>query len=525
VYRSVARAAVASLTWRERGASAYVRGELGGRDFVPGLSDVDLTIVLAQDPGGPCVAARRVRQRWDRLRRALPCTELLVDLPCIYEDAELGDLAGSSALNYGLDHPAWTGRGRAGYLGDAASLDTVRMLERPGLYGTTAGWRLLSGPERRPPEPARDPQLRRIAAWLELVFWWRQLFPICVDPTGPRPADLCVKCVAEPARIWLWLAHGERTAGRVEGLRRALDLMPDEEDALRRALDLRHALPHSPDSPLAETLPAVVRISARIAGLMDAEAEAEDSTEVRLAGGAPAELVLGGGNWKPTDLLDGGRDPELLPLADWRGLACPLAPDDSFATLSADPRDPAVLRAAAALRDGPYPSLRADGLMIRPGASYLRTRLRAIQCRATDPVSFALSDGKRVAAFTKLRGWSARDTAQRAVAEHRAWLRATTESGRGLGRSQPGGRALAMLLPAARAALFLESIIAGDPELALTMAETARALGARSASAGSIAEEALARYREFVLNGAEPPTETVSAMRKAVLELPPYADS
>jgi hypothetical protein len=504
----------AFLTWRERGASGYIRGGVEGPDFVPGLSDVDLTIVLAQDPEGPGSAARRVRRRRDRMRRALPFTGLVLDWPSVYEETELRELVASSALTFGLGPPDRPAADQAGYLGDRASLDRIVMLERPGLYGAMADWHLLRGPGFQSGERPRDPQLRLGASWLELVFWWRQLFAACATPTGPRMADMCVKCIAEPVRILLWLAHGEHMRGRAEVIRRAIDLMPEERDVLRSTLELQAALPKSPEPPLVEVLPALIRISGRIAALIDAEADAAGSTEVRLTGGGPAELVLPEGGHEPS-----GR---VLPLADWRGLASPSTPDDSFALLSADPREPAVLLAAASGRDGPYPTLRADGLMIRPGATYPRTRHRAIQCRTTDPVSFALGDGRSVAPFPNLRGWSAQDLARRAVAEHRAWLR-STEGNTENGPPPGGGRALGLLLTAARAALFLESVIADDPVLALTVAETGNALAAGSASALTTAEEAVGRYREFALHRVQPPSKSVSAMRELVLGLGPYS--
>ena len=56
---------------------------------------------------------------------------------------------------------------------------------------------------------------KSLAAWLELVTWWRWAFTVCVDRSGPRTAHLCLKLVTEPVRIWLWLAHGERVGRRV----------------------------------------------------------------------------------------------------------------------------------------------------------------------------------------------------------------------------------------------------------------------------------------------------------------------
>ena len=396
----------ALITWRERGASAYVRGGVEGPDFVPGLSDVDLTIVVAEDRSRPGAAARRARGRRDRMRRALPFSRLVLDWPCVYEDGELRDLAAGSALTYG----------GPGDVGDPANIDRILMLERPGLYSTTAGWHLSRGPGWRAPELARESQERLIAAWLELTFWWRQLFVACAGPAGPRMADMCVKGVAEPARIWLWLVQGERIAGRGDVLRRAIEVMPEEREALELALALQADLHRSPDPPLAETLPGMIRISGRIAALMDAAAEAAGSTEVRLTGDSHGDR---------------------LPLLDWRALVRPPGSQEWFEMRTGDLTEPGALHAAASTRAGPYPTWRAGNVMIRPGSPYLRTRMRAIQCRATDPVSFALAGGESVARFPNLPGWSAADVADRAVTS-------------------------------ARAARFRQSVAEGDPVLELT---------------------------------------------------------
>lgn len=497
-YRAAARVAAAYLVRGEAGASAYARGGLATGDVQPGLSDVDVAVVLPADPAGHGVAAERVRRRWERLRGAVPAVQLLVDWPRVYEDADLRDLVGTSALTYGLEG------GDAGYFGERASLDRLRMLERPGLHATAAGWRRLTGPERRPPEPRREEDVERIAAWLELLYWWRWAFPICLDPLRPRSAGLCVKLVAEPARIWLWLAHGERVAGRDDALARAIVRLPEEEPALRAAQRLRRGLGAAPAPPLAEALPAMVRISERIAGLLDEESHARGWTEVRLAG----ELAGGAA---------------ALPLADWRALACPAGPDESLASRDGDPGDPAAVRAAAlAPETGPYPALRSGGLLVLPAGSLLRSRLRAVKCRTSDPVSFALLDGARVARFPDAPGWSAGDTARRAVAEHRAWLHAPPGSWGGSAAGDPPALALGRLLTAGRAALFHESVASGDPELPLTVAEAGERLVARDPEARGAVEEALGAQRERARTATPPPAATVAALRRVVAGLPAY---
>ncbi len=518
LYRIAARIFVVSLLWRElRVATAYMERE--GPDFLPGLSDVDLVVVLRDGRGDRGAAAMRVRQRAGRMRgRKLLRQFPIIDDLRVYEQSQLRDLVGASALTYGLDDPRMADPARTAYVGDAANADPVRLLTRPGLYDTLDNWRRLVGRDRRPAEPARDPQLQRIDAWLELVFWWRMLPRAFVDPAGARLADLCVKCVAESVRIWVWLTSGERLGGRQEALERGIALLPEEQNGFRQVLALRRSLTRraDPTRGLDESLPLLVRMSTRIAAAVDAAAQASGFTEVTLAGNDPPEPVLAGGPWKPNRSLSGGRAPDVLPLADWRALACPLAPDDTFAPLTADPADASAYIAAAGVNDGPYPTLLADRLLIRPGTRFVRTRLRAIECRTTDPVSFALLEGSRTASFPNLRGWSIADTAARAVAEHRRWVVPEPAAGPGDG----GGRELGMLLSAARAAALLQSVAAGAPVMPLTLAQGARMLTRSTGNEG--AEDALGHYRAFVEDRVRPPESALAAMRTLVSDLPAY---
>lgn len=162
--------------------------------------------------------------------------------------------------------------------------------------------------------------------------------------------------------------------------------------------------------------------------------------------------------------------------------------------------------------------------MIFPAVPLRRTRLRAVKSRVTDPVPFAIVAGEPVAELPEVHGWSARDMARRGVAEHRAWLERPYDA-KADGAVSGMGHQLGRLLTAARAALFLESVEDGTPELCLTVAETARRLAARFPAAATITDEALGSYRDFALADGEPRRTVVAALRALVLELPGYVDA
>src|SRR5262249_15561968 len=125
-----------------------------------------------------------------------------------------------------------------------------------------------------------------------------------------------------------------------------------------------------------------------------------------------------------------------------------------------------------------------------PGDAFSdRVLLRSIQFAASDPVSFALLDGRRTASFPRVPGFAAPDSARRAVHEHAAWLASWTSNG-----PQPDA-ALDLLFTAARAALFLESV--GDDEalLPLTAEATVAFLGERHPEARATAEDAYGAFR------------------------------
>jgi hypothetical protein len=407
------------------------------------------------------------------------------------------------------------------------------------LYGAPTEWRLVAGrPAGIDPAPA-DADHRRFEAWLELQFWWRYVFPVSIDPVGPRLPYLCVKLVAEPARIWLWLTRGQQVFSRVEALEEARRALPAEEEAFRQALALQHRLPYSPEPPLDEFLPYFVRLSSLIAAELGRQLEPEAATEVQLAG-SPSETILSASS-KPPDIG------EQLPLVDWRARTVPPPPDEVFMVTDGDPSARTdVASAAVASSDGPYLALRAGQLMIFPvaraggrshganpesgAARWNRVKLRGIQCPPTDPVSFALADRAPVAQFPNAAGWSARDSARRAVAEHAAWLTNGHRDGhvRGWVAAQTSGlpppaAALGRLFTAGRAALFLESLD-DRPALALTVRAVGDSLAARPQVGRALAQEAVGAYAAWRAEaGPAPSDELVDAFAAAIADLPAYS--
>jgi glycosyltransferase involved in cell wall biosynthesis len=503
----------------EDGAAAYLAGSLGADDPVWGLSDIDVVIVAPPDPTGPGVAASRIHRRWRRLKLRLPTlSELLFEAPRVYEDDQLAAAARATTFTHDL------GVGQPGHPHEVRPARRERQrerggAERSGLYGPMEGWRLLAGPDRRPAAAPRTDQERRIAAWTELQFWWLQAFRACMNPNGQRAPFLCVKLVAEPMRIWIWLAHGRRIERRQEVLEQGRRLIPEEEPALRHALELLRALHTSPSPPLGESLDFLVRMSARLSTLISAELEEAGGSEVRLVWGGSEELVMPPGSTSSLAEVASPRDvPVVLPLADWRARVWSgpyRPPDEAFGLIDRDPSDPEVIAAAApAGDDGAYAALRKDGLLILP--SRKGARLRAVQCEATDPVSFALADGADSAAFPNVSGWSAWDSARRALAEHRSWLNEQRRD------SVATVDTLGRLLTAARAALFLESLEAGAPELTVTVGATAKRLAARRDWSTAVAEEAYGSYRAARTEGTPPQADVVGAFSKALAGLPAY---
>jgi hypothetical protein len=303
---------------------------------------------------------------------------------------------------------------------------------RPEIGEPLSRWQRIAGPERRPSAPARDRDAQLVAAWLELQCWWRHAAWACRDGDPTLGASVCLKLVGEPIRTWLWLFHDEVPASRTAALARALEVLPEEEPIARFALDLRTRLAHVGEAPFDVVLPWLVAFTARLARRIEAElGERVRATEVRLVGA--------------------GDD---LPLVDWRALVLARPSSERLELVDGDPGWPAdLLRCAARGREGVEPALRTGRLLVFPradieGRPLPPGALRSVQCALTDPVSFALLDGRETAWFPAVAGWSAGDWARRAVDEHRA-----------AGRSD---------FPAERAEHFARTLEDGRPELLLT---------------------------------------------------------
>ena len=436
-----------------RGSTLYAQGSFGEGAPVPGLSDLDLFVVAPDDDGAPGAAHRALRTRWKRIAGRLPWLARHVDV----RFAEGSELAAAVASAPSIAPPADP---PPVPLVAPAALDEVWLRTRPGPFEPVSGWRLMAGPERRPPRTGRAP--RHAIAWLELNSIWRHAFRLVDDPSGSYAPFLAVKVVADAARAWLWLAHDERAAARPAALRRALELAPAEERWLLAALHADARLGHRDAPDLASALGGLAGFSELIATHLFSAAEGAGSVTVTLVGEAITESQ---------------------PLADWKGIALPGCLGDRFVAAPGDPRDPSAVKAALGGHgQGPRPVLRNGSLAVLPAVerallpvpfARFPTVMRSFKCAVTDPVPFALLAGRAEAVFPDLDGFSASSTARRAVAEHRSW-RAHGENG------------VAGLLSAARAAMFADSLDAGRPELLLDAGTVLERLGLEAGDSAGI---------------------------------------
>lgn len=520
-YGAAARLVARQIRRGEPGCAVYLRGGLAQRELVAGLSDIDLVAVVPSDPGRPGAARERIRTRMARAARRFPVLgEVLLDWPTVHEDVDLRLATGVSTLTYGLGHHQ--SAGRTVYLGAGVDSDVQRWLERPEMYGRDTAWRLIAGPERRPPDPHLSGEERCLVAWLELQYWWRWAFRLCADPGKPSSPYLAVKLLAEAVRIWVWLTRGEPIATRAQALTLGPLEFPEEAEGFDRARRLYARLHRLPEPPVG-LLPSFVRLSARIARAVEGHAAEAGFEEVELTAWNSDELLLPHGGREP-ESWEGVLDdvPRLLPLLDWRALVSPIEPDETFALVGGELSDPAVIGAVATTFDigQPYPTLTGDGLMIKPSRLWNRSRLRSVQCRVTDPVSCALVEGLPAARFPRIPGWSIRDVVGRAVAEHGTWLR---QWGSTHGE-ESSATVLGRLLTAARVALVWESVRGGSPRVPLTTEAILTALHSHTAGLATLSEEVRASYRDFATREMMPSERLVLRFRSAVVGLPAYAE-
>jgi hypothetical protein len=517
---------VAPLTLRHK-VHVYLKGGFGLGQPIYGVSDIDMIIVLAHDPGRPGGRRTAAARRWRRLCAVLPPLIKLFQL-WIYEDAELHALQDDTYLTFGLRAGDGRAVAPAAFLGSRPPHDDMRLLDHPGLYGVGRDWRRLGAP-RRPLPPVTDPATGTILAWLELRFIWGHAFATAVRPDVASAAYTCQKLVSEPARIWLWLRHAEQLFDREAVLWRALTLLPEEEATLRFAVELGRRLAHAPEPPLFDVLPFLVRMSTRIAEYLAHATRAAGITEVELVWDDEREPLVDPANRRTiAALTDPVGDLRLLPLVDWRACAIPAPLDEALMVVPGEPSDLArVAELARANRVGAYAVLTTGQLLVAPvDAIGERGRLRGIQCATSDPVSHALIRGQAKASFPRVDGWSAESLALRAVAEQRAHL----ELGGAATALPPWVSApeahsvteLSALFSAARAALFADSLKTQRPELLMTGAAVADRLAECRPGARTVVECAYGALAAARLHQQPVDSRAVSALRRIVENMPAF---
>ncbi len=411
----------------------------------------------------------------------------------LYTPAELEDACRETVITFGLGDGAADPRAAATQLAPRAPADELGLRRRPTLHPPAHAWRQIAGPRLDLPSGRPD---RLTVAWLELQYWWRQAFRLAAEPTRLDARHLAVKLVAGPAACAIW-AGGTEPPRRIEEiLERAPRLLAGEAAAAEAALRLRREGPHGAPPDLRTFLASLERSTALVAErhLTAAdEAGFDDVVLLGAAGGGPAR-----------------------PLVDWRARCDPGPPDERFELRDGSVSDPAALAAARSAPPRTQTALRSGSLIVMPSTT--DETLRGVACPVTDPVSHALSEDGDRARFPALAGWSASDCAARALAEHRAWLTRRPLMG-GF-----GPRALELLLTAARASLFHESVAGGTPRLAVTTAAVVDELAERHPECGAPAAAGLEQLDACREHGGKPPREVVDEFERALRSLPAYTD-
>ncbi|NNE35556.1 MAG: hypothetical protein HKN13_09975 [Rhodothermales bacterium] len=514
-YRIVIATAVVILRHRTPNAAVYARGSFGvAGNPIPGLSDIDLVIVIPDTDEPTGTAARRPCARWARVSERVAWLRKLVSVGG-YEDRELADVTRATVFTHDLDKARAT---RALYAGSDPLRDHLTARAKPGIPAPMSDWRLLAGPERRPVRHPR-PDDAWIAAWLDLQCWWRYAFWATCGPTEPHVAYLGVKLVAEPVRILLWLRHGEQIHSRRDALKLGLRLVPEEADSIQAAIRTSERLERSPEAQLPERIGALVRLSSLVANEIAQAALEHGTTSVSLSNHADTSPPALAEHARHLGRI-AGQAIDVLPVADWRARTVPGEPVETMLVLQGvSASDPEVLVAAGSTeRPGVVVAIPAGNVLVLPTLDrrgqrrLLRGMLRAIQCEQSDPVTFSLLAGNRDALFPEIPGWSALDSARRAVAEHSAHLADRV--------AKPD---LHDLLVAARAAIFLETLQRGEPRLALDGSSICSELGQRGGVAATIASAARDAWRARNSAGVVPDSSLMRELLSVVRALPAYS--
>jgi|GEM_PF-4570482 len=441
-YRAATLLGAALLRRSSPGVAVYLRGSFGSGRPRYGFSDLDFVAVTRDESEARSLEAR-VEETFNRapvLRKALDVAVL--------NGAELS--AGAAVPFY--SRPSTTLRPSCA--GVTASLGL-------SFYPRLRPWRRVAGPERFLRSEVA-PEHRPLWAWLEVEFRWKHLLRAGELTDDPLQSNhVAARALVGLAQAFAWLVSGQEHVDDRDVARSVAAAVPDAADALARAL--RNGLIAQ------EAFPAAAAITRAIADRSEA------------AGGVPVQVELIGADTRPADPM---------PLLDWRSL---IFPEDPFETLSVrrgSVGDGETLRRHSA-REGSRRNGVLDGpllaLPIQPDSpgddrDGVHWPLRAMHGAVSDPVCWALAQGRSHALFSQHPGWSAE-----------AWTRIATDrlsaelSPDVFAAARPL-KQLAILTAAARAQMLRESLGAGKPALPVSLEAVAAELDSRDAELACPAE-------------------------------------
>lgn len=465
------------------GISIYVRGSVASNTTVHGLSDIDVIACTGESISDP-LATARLRSNFHAVQRRIPLMKDLVEVSVI----------STADARRAIHAPYQVG-----------STPTTAMTIHPGggarLYGPLRDWRNISGLDIFDSPSPGDPTHRSLWTWLDLQHLWRHTFRLCSNPDTPHATYFCVKSLAELVRLWAWLEYDQKLPLAPSTLERAGDYLHDNDTVFTEAAKLWRKLHLCPPPPTEPTVSALLRTTEKFARRLDRMAAGAGRTEVQIVGDNRDELLI------PTAVQTklhrlAGNSSAVHPLVDWRARVMPTLPDELFVPIAGDPSNVSLIgNLAGMLVEGAYVALRNDNVMVYPcrwhgarGAAMLR----AVQCPVSDPISFALSDGHLHALFPRLPGWSAEESARRALVELNASVvAADTEELEPI-------RRLALLLELVRAGLFHESLRLGKPMLALSISVAIRLLGERYSHLKGVLDDGYQSYCAARLSDVDP---------------------